>query len=203
MASPNKTSRFFSRPFYSWSKPRKISGILLILAVFFTSCFPYQKEENLRKVDELLDQIQKTQEMQKIDIDEVKDRYEKIIEARDYVTKNYHKDSIDLEIQNIMTRYRALWKNYQYFIKNYQSQEMDTEIHLERIQNLKKDVIEQNLSQDEFGRYYKKEKEILEKHHENVKKTVGSVVHIEQMYQRSKKEIDEVIQEIKDARSLK
>jgi hypothetical protein len=184
----------------SKNKPGKIIfpslRVIILLAFFGTiaasSCRPGQSKETLQKMDTLQNFVNQAGEILIIDENIIKSRNDSIKIWSAYMRTEYT-GVIDLELNAMLSKMKGIGKNYKAFVENYPPLKHEHEEHIKRIANLKKDVLEGRLSDDDFDKIYINEKQVLGQHLEKVKEIARSIYLIENDYKRSSRYIDEFI----------
>jgi hypothetical protein len=157
---------------------------LLSLFIFLsTSCQPYQLKTEIEQTESLLSQIDRATETLIINVDAIKARRDTMKERMRVIQADFA-DSVTQEMQFLLTDYRGVIRSYDHFVRKYSVLEFENEHHKQRIENLRKDLLSKAITVIEFREIYEKEKDIIGKHAEEVREIVGSVVTIEQMYNR-------------------
>lgn len=177
-----------------------IKPYLLILSFFLLfvnfSCGSVNRQQELAKIDTLQSWIQQAKERLILEEKIFAERKDTIEQRMKFIQKNYT-DTVDWELQMLMTDYRGFHRAYRSFTKSYPQLKKENELHTQRIENLKKDVLEGNVSSEQFNEYYKKEKPIIKKHRDEVKETVGNILSMEPDYKRINSKIEDLYKDVR------
>lgn len=148
------------------------------------ACQPYNEDAKLRKIDSLQNKVKEADNTLVIDLDEIKERHDSIKTKINYLKEHFTEEA-GREVHFLISEYKAIGKNYENVIENYELREFENKKHKKRLKDLKKDVVEGNISDEKFKEIYKEEKKVINDHLDSVKELVSSVTEIEQMYQRT------------------
>ena len=167
-----------------------IGTSFIVLACFFLfqSCGNKDMSQQIRKVDSLKDKVKEAENTMVIDISTIKSRYDTIQRMDSFIKRNYNREVTD-RFSSIMNQYSAIKSNYRNFIKNYKLVKYENEKHSKRLNDLKKDLIEGNITQKKFKSIYQEEKKIINDHLKRVKNLVASITRIEQQYRRTQDKV--------------
>lgn len=170
----------------------------LLSGLFFgnNGCQPYNQDAKLRKIDSLQNKVKEADNTLVIDLEEIKERHDSIKTKISYL-EDHFTENVDREVHFLISEYNAIGKNYESVIDDYELLEYENEKHRKRLKDLKKDVVEENISDEKFNKIYKEEKQVVNQHLEKVKDLVGSVTDVEQMYQRTNKRITKIYKRLK------
>lgn len=155
------------------------------------ACQPYNEDAKLRKIDSLKNKVKEADNTLVIDLDEIKKRHDSIKTKINYLREHFTEEA-DREVHFLISEYKAIGKNYENVIENYELREFENKKHKKRLEDLKKDVLEGNISEKKFKEIYKEEKKVISDHLDSVKELVGSVTEIEQMYQRTNGKVTKI-----------
>lgn len=167
-----------------------IGASFITLACFFLlqSCGNKDMSQQIRKVDSLKDKVKEAENTMVIDIKTIKARYDTIQRMDSFIRNNYDRKITD-RFSTIMNQYSAIKSNYRNFIKNYKLVQYENKKHRKRLNDLKKDLIEGNITLKKFKSIYKEEKKIINEHLKRVKNLVASITRIEQQYRRTQDKV--------------
>ncbi|MEX0967463.1 MAG: hypothetical protein WD077_09505 [Bacteroidia bacterium] len=171
------------------------SALIWFSFLFIVSCQPQGRTEDIRKVDSLQQRLQAAEENFVIDMGSIRKRTDSMNQKYTYIQRNYD-DSIGLELQTLLTSYRGLFKRYSQFLSRMQLLEAENITLKERIGNLKKDLTEGNIAEEDFETYYEKEAAIVNEHVEDVRINVKNIFQIEKQYQRDNEKVTALYEEL-------
>ncbi len=165
-----------------------LSCLSLIAGAVFTGCQSNKMDAQIRKVDSLMDKVKEAENTMVIDMSTIKARYDTIQRMDSFIENNYNQKPTN-RFSTMMNRYQAIGSNYKNFIKNYELIEYENDKHRDRLKDLKKDLVEGNVSKEKFKSLYKEEQKIIQEHLNRTKKLVNSVTEIEKAYRRTQEKV--------------
>lgn len=145
----------------------------------------------LNRVDQLNALLQQAEDRFIINEDAIASRRDSIKNKLEVITRNYQ-DSVSKELQFLLSEYKGSYKAYNHYLVQQRHLEDVHLEHVQRVENLRQDVVESNLTPEQFQEYYALEKDILEEHLEKVRNSVGTVVKLENVYQRTNEQVTKV-----------
>ena len=145
-------------------------------------------DAQIRKVDSLMDKVKEAENTMVIDMSTIKARYDTIQRMDSFIENNYNQKPTN-RFSTMMNQYQAIGSNYKNFIKNYELIEYENDKHRDRLKDLKKDLVEGNVSKEKFKSLYKEEQKIIQEHLKRTKKLVNSVTEIEKAYRRTQEKV--------------
>jgi leucyl aminopeptidase len=173
-----------------------LSCLSLIAAVVFTGCQSSKMDAQIRKVDSLMDKVKEAENTMVIDMNTIKARYDTIQRMDSFIQNNYDQKPTN-RFSTMMNRYQAIESNYKNFIKNYELIEYENDKHRDRLKDLKKDLVEGNVSKEKFRSLYEEEQKIIQEHLNRTKKLVNSVTEIEKAYRRTQDKVSREYEQLK------
>ncbi|MBL6964472.1 MAG: hypothetical protein ISR55_11655 [Bacteroidetes bacterium] len=166
---------------------RLYSFILSVSIIFsinsFFSCKNYDLNTEIRQSDSLLAMIEQASQTLIIDNEFIRlrmDSMEKKLSLISKLDSNRMNDEFKLDI----IRYRALLNNYRNFEISYEAITYDNQVHKNYCQDLKKKLLDNEITKKEFSMEYILKKGELENHLLRCVKLVKDMTGIEKMYQR-------------------
>lgn len=133
-----------------------------------TSCQRLDDKESIARVDTLDRLMQKIQGTLIIDQDAIQKRLDSMKIKMD-VVKQHPQDTVDAEKKSAFMRYEGIYKNYQDFLRDYPLAQFDADKAAQQVSELKKKVIEKQVTQQDFDKEYAREKSMLQDLNQRVK----------------------------------
>lgn len=155
------------------------------------------QQKQLKKVDSLQQLITGARQTMVIQKDSIESRRERIEEQVSYISRHYDGDTVGRELQMRLTDYKGMGKTYGSFLKRYEAYQYENKQHRERIENLRRDVVEGHISSEQFDKIYRDERELLQKHLEEVRKLVRNITQLEPVYQRTQPKVESLYEKLK------
>jgi Asp-tRNA(Asn)/Glu-tRNA(Gln) amidotransferase C subunit len=166
-----------------------------------TACQSSQRQkEQLARVDTLMQLVEQAKATMVVKEDSIEKRKDSIEAVLKYINRHYEGDTAGRSLQMDMTDFKGIEKAYDQFLEYYDVYKFENKAHRKRIQALRKDVVQNNLSPDTFRTLYRDEKELLREHLEEVKDLVGRIAEVEPMYQRRHERLIKLYQAIRRRR---
>lgn len=167
------------RPFFSL--------LLASFALFFMnslfSCKNYDLNFEVRQSDSLIAIIDQATNALVIDNEYIRLRIDSMGNKLVLVSR-LDTNRMSDELRQDILQYRALFKNYKDFITTYEALTYDNKIHSNYSRELKKKLLDNEVSKKDFGAEFKIKKNEMVNHLFNCKKLVKDLIGIEKMYQR-------------------
>lgn len=148
------------------------------------SCQRLDDRLSIQKVDTLDRLVQRIQGTLIIDQDAIKQRRDSMKIKLDNI-QMHPQDTIDAEKKSAVLRYTGIFKNYQDFLNDYPIAQYDADKAAEKVTELKKKVIDKQISQADFDREYIADKEMLTKLNDRVKDLAYKTYSAEGDYDRT------------------
>ncbi len=166
----------------------------------FQSCQDQDMSRQIRKVDSLMNKVKEAENTMVIDISTIKARYDTIQRMDSFIKAEYDR-KVTSRFSSTMNQYSAIKSNYRNFIKNYKLIKYENKKHRKRLEDLKKDLVNGNISPKKFENIYKEERKIINEHLERTKNLVGSITHIEREYRRTQEKVAKTYKRLKKSNS--
>ena len=175
--------------------------LALSLIIWLPACqTSSSKRMQLEKVDSLTHDLDRAQEKMQINEDRIEKREVRIKKHLDYISRHYHQDTLGRMLQLRLTDYKGMGKAYESFIERYEAYQYENKAHRKRIADLRKDVVEGNLTNQQFQKIYREERKVLGEHLEEVSTLVRNITQLEPVYQRTVPKMRTLYQQIKKHR---
>ena len=165
-------------------------------------CKPYSTEKELRKVDTLINKVKEADNTLIIDINAIKNRYDSIKMISEYVEKNYDREP-GKKFTTMMNRYLAIKGKYKRVIDSYEVVEYENKEHRKRLKNLKKDLVENNISGKQFDTIYRNERRVVNEHLMKSRRLVRSLTQVEKEFRRTHEYVSKVYERLKGRETKK
>ena len=167
---------------------RLLSRIFLALIIpfsltVFTSCKNYDLNTEIRQADSLIWLADQASQTLVIENEYIRQRTDSMKIKLEYIS------SLDTNLMNVefrfdVTRYRALFLNYKEFVVDYEALLYDNKVFENYCRELKKSLMDKNVSRETFHDMYLEKRHELQRHLGACKKLVKGVVSTENMYQK-------------------
>lgn len=177
-----------------------LSLLTLVGVIGFQGCQSRNMSKQIRKVDSLMADVKEAENTMVIDISTIKGRYDTIQRMDSFINEHYDRELTD-RFTSMMNQYSAIRSNYQNFIKNYELRKYENEKHRKRLKDLKKDLVEGNVTKEKFQNIYQEEQKIIEEHLRRTKNLVSSITKIERQYRRTQDKISQEYRRLKARQS--
>lgn len=177
-----------------------LSLIGLLVSLSLSSCQNQDMEKKIRKVDSLIADVKEAENTMVIDISAIKARYDTIQRMDSFIENHYNRKPTK-QFSTMMNQYKAIESNYKNFIKNYEIVKYENEKHRKRLKDLKKDLVEGNISNSKFKDIYKEEQQIIKEHLKRTKDLVRSITRVEKQYRRTHEKVAKEYRQLKKVNS--
>jgi len=170
---------------------------ILCLPLFFSfgfsmlGCKHFNITKEIRQTDTLISWVKRANETMVIDPVAISSR----IDSMKIKLKIIKKDSAKIQnevLKNYIKEYEGIYTQYLNFLELYQNLEFDNSVYSKQLNELKKKLIDREISPSEFGKMYPEIREKINIHLAKTKESVGTIASIEEMYLRLNNDITAV-----------
>ncbi|KAB1063361.1 hypothetical protein [Salibacter halophilus] len=159
----------------------KKTALFVLLGVLVMACTSNVNQEQIDKIDSLIVTLEHSQKrMDSLNFQEIAEKKEKIEEHIDFIHNNYH-DTLSKYLANNLSEYKMTEEEIKKIVlDNREKVEMELDKSIEQLENLKADIQNNLLEEEQAKAYYADEEEAAKKMNQATDKIVKS-------YQRSER----------------
>lgn len=159
----------------------KKTTLFAVLGILVMACTSNVNQEQIKKIDSLIVTLEHSQKrMDSLDFEEIAEKKEKIEEHIHFIQKNY-RDTMSKYLADNLSEYKMTEEEIKKIVlDNREKVEMELEKSIEQLQNLKADIRNNLLEEEQAEAYYADEEDAAKKMNQATDKVVKS-------YHRSQK----------------